>query len=257
MPDFELGLTRGSLEQRGLTHVLDKGLGPRGVEDVLEMAGDHIDIVKLGWGTAYVTNNLERKLAVLRDKRVVIGGTFFEVVYVKSAFDAYKRWLQSLGITHVEISDGTVEIPRERKLELIADFARDFTVLSEVGSKDSAVEFEADDWVQWIKEEKDAGAWKVITEAREGGTAGIFQADGAMRTDVIAEIEHAVDLHDLVWEAPTKSSQTWFIKQFGPDVNLGNIPPDEVIPLETLRLGLRGDTLKEVLLSDGEHVHAS
>ncbi len=257
MPDFDLGLTRGVREQRGLTHVLDKGLGPRGWEDVLEMSGDHIDIVKLGWGTAYVTNNLERKLAVLREKRVVIGGTFFEVVYVKGAFDGYKRWLQSLGITHVEISDGTVDIPRERKLELIADFARDFTVLSEVGSKDSAVEFEPDEWVQWIKEEKDAGAWKVITEAREGGTAGIFQSDGAMRTDVIAEIEQAVDFHDLVWEAPTKSSQAWFIKHFGPDVNLGNIPPDEVIPLETLRLGLRGDTLKEVLLSDGEHVHAS
>jgi len=257
MPGFELALTRGVLEQRGLTHVLDKGLGPRGWEDVLEVSGDYIDIVKLGWGTAYVTKNLERKLAVLRDKRVVIGGTFFEVVYVKGAFDAYKSWLQSLGLTHVEISDGTVEIPRERKLELIADFARDFTVLSEVGSKDSEVEFEPDEWVQWIKEEKDAGAWKVITEAREGGTAGIFQPDGSMRTGLIAEIEHAVDLHDLVWEAPTKSSQAWFIKQFGPDVNLGNIPPEEVIPLETLRLGLRGDTLKEVLLSDGEHVHAS
>ncbi len=253
MPDFDLGLQRSG----GLTHVLDKGLGPRGWEDVLEVSGDYIDIVKLGWGTAYVTKNLERKLAVLRDKRVVIGGTFFEVVYVKGAFDAYKRWLQGLGLTHVEISDGTVEIPRERKLELIADFARDFTVLSEVGSKDSSVEFEPDEWVQWIKEEKDAGAWKVITEARESGTSGLFQPDGSLRTDLIAEIEQAVGLRDLVWEAPTKSSQAWFIKHFGADVNLGNIPPEEVIPLETLRLGLRGDTLKEVLLSDGEHVHAS
>ena len=244
MPDFDLGLKRTG----GLTHVLDKGLGPRGWEDVLEMSGDYIDIVKLGWGTAYVTKNLERKLAVLRDKRVVIGGTFFEVVYVKGAFDEYKRWLQSLGLTHVEISDGTVEIPRERKLELVADFARDFTVLSEVGSKDSEVVFAPYEWVQWIKEEKDAGAWKVITEAREGGTAGIFRPDGGMRTGLIAEIEHSVDFHDLVWEAPTKSSQAWFIKHFGPDVNLGNIPPEEVIPLETLRLGLRGDTMLEVLL---------
>jgi phosphosulfolactate synthase len=252
MPGFDLGLKRTG----GLTHVLDKGLGSRGWEDVLEVSGDYIDIVKLGWGTAYVTKSLERKLEVLRGKRVVIGGTFFEVVYVKGAFDAYKRWLQSLGLTHVEISDGTVEIPRERKLELIADFARDFTVLSEVGSKDSAVEFESDEWVQWIKEEKDAGAWKVITEARESGTSGLFQPDGSMRTELIAEIEQAVDFHDLVWEAPTKSSQAWFIQHFGPDVNLGNIPPEEVIPLETLRLGLRGDTLKEVLLSDGEHVHA-
>jgi phosphosulfolactate synthase len=244
MPDFDLGLARDG----GLTHVLDKGLGPRGWEDVLEMAGEHIDIVKLGWGTSYVTSNLERKLAVLKDKRVVIGGTFFEVVYVRGKFDEYKQWLQKLGLTHVEISDGTVEIPRERKLELIADFARDFTVLSEVGSKDSDVVFAPYEWVEWIKEEKDAGAWKVITEAREGGTAGIFREDGDMRTGLIQEIEHSIDFHDLVWEAPTKKSQAWFIKHFGPSVNLGNIPPEEVIPLETLRLGLRGDTLKEVLL---------
>jgi phosphosulfolactate synthase len=244
MSDFDLGIAGDG----GLTHVLDKGLGPRGWEDVLEVAGEHIDIVKLGWGTAYVTNNLRRKLDVLKEKRVVIGGTFFEVVYVRGKFEEYKQWLRSLGLTHVEISDGTVEIPRERKLELIADFARDFTVLSEVGSKDSDVVFAPYEWVQWIKEEKEAGAWKVITEAREGGTSGIFRADGDMRTGLIQEIEHSIDFHDLVWEAPTKKSQAWFIKRFGPDVNLGNIPPEEVIPLETLRLGLRGDTLKEVLV---------
>jgi phosphosulfolactate synthase len=248
MTAFDLQLNRDG----GLTHVLDKGLGPRGWEDVLETSGDYIDIVKLGWGTAYVTKNLRRKLDVLEGKRVVIGGTFFEVVYVKNAFDDYKRWLNELGITHVEISDGTVAIPPDRKLELIADFARDFTVLSEVGSKDSEVVFAPYEWVEWIKEEKAAGAWKVITEAREGGTAGIFRADGDMRTGLIAEIEHAVDFHDLVWEAPTKASQAWFVKHFGPGVNLGNIPPEEVIPLETLRLGLRGDTLKEVLLRDDE-----
>ena len=253
MPAFDLDL--GLKRDGGLTHVLDKGLGPRGWEDVLEVSGDYIDIIKLGWGTSYVTKNLERKLAVLREKPVVIGGTFFEVVYLKGAFDDYKRWLVSLGLTHVEISDGTVEIPRERKLELIADFARDFTVLSEVGSKDSDVVFAPYEWVDWIKEEKDAGAWKVITEAREGGTAGIFRPDGQMRTGLIAEIEHSVDFHDLVWEAPTKASQAWFVKHFGPSVNLGNIPPEEVIPLETLRLGLRGDTLKEVL--GDEPVHAS
>ncbi|MGZ4290101.1 MAG: phosphosulfolactate synthase [Gaiellaceae bacterium] len=250
---FDLGLERDG----GLTHVLDKGLGPRAWEDVLETAGEHIDIVKLGWGTAYVTSNLERKLAVLKEKRVVIGGTFFEVVYVRGKFDEYKKWLSELGLTHVEISDGTIEIPRERKLELIADFARDFTVLSEVGSKDSDVVFAPYEWVQWIKEEKEAGAWKVITEAREGGTAGIFRSDGDMRTGLIAEIEHAVDFHDLVWEAPTKKSQAWFVKHFGPEVNLGNIPPEEVIPLETLRLGLRGDTLKEVLLGAAKPAAAS
>jgi phosphosulfolactate synthase len=235
---------------QGLTHVLDKGLGPRAWADVLETSGDYIDIVKLGWGTAWVTKGLERKLEILRGKPVVIGGTFFEAVYMKDQLDEYKQWLRDLGLTYVEISDGTVEIPRERKLELIADFARDFTVLSEVGSKDSEVVFAPYEWVEWIKEEKEAGAWKVITEAREGGTAGIFRPSGEMRTGLVDEIAHSIDFNDLVWEAPTKSSQAWFIKHFGPGVNLGNIPPDEVIPLETLRLGLRGDTLKEVLLHD-------
>jgi phosphosulfolactate synthase len=252
MPDssdrFDLGIARDG----GLTHVLDKGLGPRAWEDVLETAGNYIDIVKLGWGTAWVTQNLERKLAVLREKPVVIGGTFFEVVYARDKLEEYKRWLVRHGLTHVEISDGTIDIPRERKLELIADFAADFTVLSEVGSKDSEIVFAPYEWVQWIQEELGAGAWKVITEAREGGTAGIFRPSGEMRTGLVDEIAHSVDFHDLVWEAPTKAAQAWFIKHFGPEVNLGNIPPEEVIPLETLRLGLRGDTLKEVLLGDAE-----
>ena len=238
----------------GFTHVIDKGLGPRAWEDILEVAGEHISIVKLGWGTAYVTNNLERKLDVLSDKPVVIGGTFFEVCYAKGKLDDYKAWLQRLGLTHVEISDGTIEIPRDRKLELIADFARDFTVLSEVGSKDSSVEYTADEWVQWLQEELDAGAWKVITEAREGGTAGIFDSAGGMRTELIEEIANVVGPANIVFEAPTKAAQAWFVKQFGPSVNLGNIPPDEVIPLETLRLGLRGDTLKEML--SREHAEA-
>ena len=241
----------------GLTHVIDKGLGPRAWEDILETAGDYISIVKLGWGTAYVTQNLERKLDVLHDKPVVIGGTFFEVVYAKDKLDDYKRWLNELGLTHVEISDGTIEIPRERKLELIADFARDFTVLSEVGSKDSSVEYSVAEWTQWLNEELAAGAWKVITEAREGGTAGIFDSSGGMRTGLIEEIANVVGPANIVFEAPTKAAQAWFVKQFGPSVNLGNIPPDEVIPLQTLRLGLRGDTLKEVLLGDTQRVHAS
>ena len=234
----------------GLTHVIDKGLGPRAWEDVLETSGAYIDVVKLGWGTAYVTPNLRRKLDVLREKPVVIGGTFFEVVYLRGELESYKRWLQELGLTHVEISDGTVEIPRERKLELVADLARDFTVLSEVGSKDSSVEFAADEWTQWLREELDAGAWKVITEAREGGSAGIFTKSGEMRTELVCDIADAVPLEDVVFEAPTKAAQAWFVKQLGPEVNLGNIPPDEVIPLETLRRGLRGDTLREVLLGD-------
>ena len=253
MPAFDLQLGR----HVGLTHVLDKGLGPRAWADLLDVAGEHISIVKLGWGTAYVTGNLEQKLDVLRDKRVVMGGTFFEVVYLRDRLDDYKRWLTELGLDHIEISDGTIEIPRERKLELIADFARDFTVLSEVGSKDSSVEYTVDEWTSWLNEELEAGAWKVITEAREGGTAGIFDSGGGMRTDLIAEIANIVGPANIVFEAPTKASQAWFVKQFGPSVNLGNIPPEEVVPLETLRLGLRADTLKEVLLGGSEPVPAS
>ena len=234
----------------GITHVIDKGLGPRAWEDVLETSGDYIDIVKLGWGTAYVTRNLRAKLEVLGRKPVVIGGTFFEVVFVQDKLDGYKRWLQGLGLTHVEISDGVIELPRERKLELIEELARDFTVLSEVGSKDAEVVFAPYEWVTWIKEERDAGAWKVITEAREGGTAGIFDSSGGMRTELIGEIAEAVEPANVIFEAPTKAAQAWFVKALGPGVNLGNIPPDEVIPLETLRRGLRADTLKEVLLGD-------
>jgi phosphosulfolactate synthase len=246
MPNFDLGL--GS--HVGLTHVIDKGLGPRAWEDVLEVAGDHISIVKLGWGTAYVTRNLERKLDVLREKPVVIGGTFFEVLYSKGRLDDYKRWLDDLGLGHVEISDGTVDIPRDEKLALIADFARDFTVLSEVGSKDSSVEYTLAQWTQWLNEELEAGAWKVITEARESGTAGIFDSSGGIRTELIGEIANSVGPANIIFEAPSKAAQVWFVKRFGPSVNLGNIPPEEVIPLETLRFGLRGDTLKEVLLGD-------
>jgi phosphosulfolactate synthase len=236
--------------EAGLTHVLDKGLGPRAWEDVLETSGLYIDVVKLGWGTAFVTANLRKKLDVLREKRVVVGGTFFEAVWATGQLERYKQWLGELGFDHVEISDGAVEIPRGQKLELIADLARDFTVLSEVGSKDSSVEFTSEEWTQWLREELDAGAWKVITEAREGASSGIFTSDGAMRTDLVEEIGSAVDLDDVIFEAPTKAAQAWFVKRFGPTVNLGNIPPEEAIPLETLRRGLRADTLKEVLLGD-------
>jgi phosphosulfolactate synthase len=237
-------------DERGLTHVLDKGLGPRGWEDLLETAGEYIDIVKLGWGTAYVTRNLKRKLEVLADKPVVFGGTFFEVVYLKGRVEEYKAWLQDLGLTHVEISDGTIEMPRERKLELIADFSRDFTVLSEVGAKDAEVVYAPEQWVTWITEEIAAGAWKVITEGRESGTSGMYRPSGEMRTGLVAEIVAHVAPSSLIFEAPTKESQAWFVKQFGPTVNLGNIPVDEVIALETLRRGLRSDTLLDLLSHD-------
>jgi phosphosulfolactate synthase len=210
--------------------------------------------VKLGWGTSYVTRNLEKKIALYRSfaTPVVCGGTLFEVAYARDRLDEYKRWLIEQRFSHVEISDGTIEIPRDRKLELIEDFAQDFVVVSEVGSKDAEVNYAPYLWVQWIKEELESGSWKVVTEARESGTAGIFRPSGEMRTGLVDEIAHEIDVGEIIFEAPTKASQAWFVKQFGSDVNLGNIPPDEVIPLETLRVGLRADTLREVLLRERE-----
>jgi phosphosulfolactate synthase len=252
--DGFLNLPRRSPKPRreGLTHVIDKGLNLREIEGLFDTAGEYVDVVKLGWGTSYVTRNLEKKIALYRffDTPVVCGGTLFEAVVVRGKVDEYKRWLAEQRFSHVEISDGTIELERERKLELIADFAQDFTVLSEVGSKDADVNYAPYLWVEWIKEELEAGAWKVITEGREGGTAGIYRPSGEMRTGLVDEIVHEIEVGDLIFEAPTKASQAWFVKQFGPEVNLGNIPPEEVIPLETLRLGLRADTLKEVLLRD-------
>jgi phosphosulfolactate synthase len=238
----------------GLTHVIDKGLNLREIEGLFDTAGEYVDVVKLGWGTSYVTRNLEKKIALYRslETPVVCGGTLFEAVYGQGKMDDFKRWLEHYRFSHVEISDGTLEIPRERKLELIADFARDFTVLSEVGSKDAEVVYAPYQWVEWMREELAAGAWKVITEGREGGTAGIFRPTGEIRTGLIDEIVHGIDFGDIIFEAPTKASQAWFVRTFGPEVNLGNIPPEEVIPLETLRLGLRADTLNEILLRERE-----
>ena len=257
MPDFIDGFLGvparpGKPREVGVTHVIDKGLNLRDIEGLFDTAGDYVDVVKFGWGTSYVTRNLEKKIALYRSfgTPVVCGGTLFEAVVARGKLDQYKSWLVEQRFSHVEISDGAIEIPREQKLELIADFARDFTVLSEVGSKDAEVNYAPYLWVQWSKEELEAGAWKVITEARETGTAGIFRPTGELRTGLVDELTHEIDVGDLIFEAPTKAAQAWFVKHLGPEVNLGNIPPDEVIPLETLRLGLRADTIKEVLLAE-------
>lgn len=169
----------------------------------------------------------------------------------RGRIDGYRQWLTDQGFTSVEVSDGTIDMSRERKLELIELFAKDFQVLSEVGSKDAEEIYAPYQWVQWIKEELAAGSWKVITEARESGTAGIFRTTGEVRSGLIDEIAHEIDVSCLLFEAPQKAQQAWFIKHLGPDVNLGNIPPDEVIPLETLRRGLRSDTLSLILGLDG------
>jgi phosphosulfolactate synthase len=237
---------------QGLTHVIDKGLNLRDIEGLFDTAGEYVDIVKLGWGTSYVTRNLEKKIALYRsfETPVVCGGTLFEAVVARGKLDEYRSWLTENRLSHVEVSDGTIDLPREQKLELIAELAKDFVVMSEVGSKDAEVVYAPYQWVEWMKEELEAGSWKVITEGREGGTAGIYRPTGEMRTGLIDEIVHEIELADILFEAPTKASQAWFVSKFGPEVNLGNIPPEEVIPLETLRLGLRADTLKEILLRE-------
>jgi phosphosulfolactate synthase len=239
---------------QGLTHVIDKGMSLSEIEGLFDTAGDYVDVVKLGWGTSYVTQNLERKIALYRsfETPVVCGGTLFEAVVARDKLDEYKSWLATKRLSHVEVSDGTIDLPRERKLELIADLARDFVVLSEVGSKDADVVYAPYQWVEWMREDLDAGAWKVITEGRETGTAGIYRPSGDMRTGLIDEIVHGIDVGNVIFEAPAIAAQAWFVQRFGPEVNIGNVPPEEVIPLETLRLGLRADTLKEVLLRD-EH----
>ncbi len=237
----------------GMTHVMDKGLGLADIRSMVEMGGDYIDIVKLGWGTSYVTGILREKLDLYNSLGipVVCGGTLLEVAEVRGKIDGYRSWLFEQGFASVEVSDGTIDMPRERKLELISLFAQDFQVLSEVGSKDAEEISAPYQWVEWIKEEQQAGSWKVITEARESGTAGIFRTTGEVRSGLIDEIAHEIDVTTLLFEAPQKDQQAWFIKHFGPDVNLGNIPPDEVIPLETLRRGLRSDTMMDIFGLEG------
>jgi phosphosulfolactate synthase len=229
----------------GLTHVIDKGHAIAQIESLFAGSGDYVDIVKLGWGTSYVTKNLREKLALYRDlgASVVLGGTLLEVAIAQGKVDEYRRWVNDLGLTHVEISDGAVTIPHDEKLALIRSLAQDFTVLSEVGSKDDQVVIAPYKWVAMITAELEAGSWKVIMESRETGTAGLYRPDGEIRTGLVDEVTHYVDRDRLLFEAPQKAHQVWFVQQFGPNVNLGNIPPEEVIALETLRLGLRADTI--------------
>jgi phosphosulfolactate synthase len=231
---------------RGLTHVLDKGLSIAGVDGLMEVAGDAVDIVKLGWGTALVTGNLAAKLARYRahDVPVVLGGTLTEIALRDGRVDGLIAWCKELGIGHVEVSDGTIDLTAERKRELVARLAREFTVFSEVGSKDDERIMAPYRWVQEIEAELEAGAWKVIAEARESGTAGIFRPDGEVRMGLIDEIAHAIDPAQMIFEAPQRAQQVWFIRRFGSEVNLGNIAPDDVLSLETLRLGLRSDTME-------------
>ena len=230
----------------GLTHVLDRGLSLAQVDGLIEVAGSSVDIVKLGWGTAVATGNLEPKLERYREHGipVVLGGTLTELAIQQRRVDGLVEWLRRLGMEHVEVSDGTITLDPAEKRALIARLAGEgFTVLSEVGSKDAEMIMAPYRWVEQIQAELDAGAWKVIAEARESGTAGIYRPTGEIRQGLIDEIVHAIDAERLLFEAPLKEQQVYLIRRFGPDVNLGNIAPDDVLALETLRLGLRSDTM--------------
>jgi len=243
---FDLPPRSGKPRVTGLTHVLDRGLSLAQVDGLVEVAGDSVDIVKLGWGTALATGNLEPKLERFRAHGipVVLGGTLTELAIRDGRVDALVGWLRTLGLEHVEVSDGTITLSADSKLALIRRLAGEgFTVLSEVGSKDDTKIMAPYRWVEEIQAELEAGAWKVIAEARESGTVGIFRHDGEVRMGLIDEIAHAIDPAQMIFEAPQKDQQVWFIERFGPDVNLGNIAPDDVLSLETLRLGLRSDTM--------------
>jgi phosphosulfolactate synthase len=230
--------------EQGITHVLDRGLSVGEVEGLLEVAGEAIDLVKLGWGTALVTGNLERKLERYRAMEipVVLGGTLTELAIAQGRLEHLVEWIRELGLEHIEISDGTITMPHEEKLGLIERFCSEFTVLSEVGSKDDTRIMAPYRWVELIQKELEAGAWKVIAEARESGNVGIFRHDGEVRMGLIDEIAHAVAPNRILFEAPRKEQQVWFVRRFGPNVNLGNIVPEDVVSLETIRLGLRSDT---------------
>jgi phosphosulfolactate synthase len=240
--------------EQGITHVIDRGLSVAEVDGLLEVAGESVDIVKLGWGTAVVSANLEPKLKRYADHGipVVLGGTLTEVAIRQGRVDGLIAWLRELGLRHVEISDGTVEIEPDVKRELIERLAGEFTVFAEVGSKDVDFIMAPYVWVEQIERDLQAGAWKVIAEARESGTAGIYRHDGEPRTGLIEEIAHSIDPGKLIFDAPQQGQQVWLLKHFGTECNLGNIAPADVLSLETLRLGLRSDTVERFALGGGD-----
>jgi phosphosulfolactate synthase len=232
--------------ERGITHVIDTGLSVEAVEGLMESVAASVDVVKLGWGTAVVAANLRAKLEryAAHGVPVVLGGTLTEIAVRQGRVEGLVGWLHELGLRHVEVSDGTLAMERERKCELIGRLAEEFVVLSEVGSKDAQEIMAPYRWVEQIEAELEAGAWKVITEARESGTAGIFRPDGEVRMGLVDEIAHAIDPERLIFEAPRREQQVWFLLRFGLECNLGNIAPEDVLSLETLRLGLRSETVE-------------
>ncbi len=228
----------------GLTMVMDKGLSLQEVENFLENGSHYTDIIKLGFGTSVFTNKLQDKINLYKSANipVYLGGTLFEAYIVRNQFDDYVKLIEKLGITHIEVSDGSLDMNHDVKCNYIHTLSKNFTVLSEVGSKDAEKIIPPYEWIEQMETELQAGAWKVIGEARESGTVGIFRGTGEVRSGLVAEIIRKIPQADVIWEAPKKEQQVWFIQLYGSNVNLGNIAPNEIIPLETLRMGLRGDS---------------
>lgn len=235
--------------EEGITMMMDKGLSIREVENFIDSSANYTDLVKLGFGTSYLTNNLTEKIKLYKDAgmKVYLGGTLFEAFIVRNKFEDYIRLINDFGLNTVEVSDGSIYIHHDVKCEYISKLSEHATVLSEVGSKDADVLIPPHKWIEMIQKELEAGSWKVTAEAREGGNVGIFRNSGEIRSDLIEEINRKIEPSDILWEAPKKAQQVWFIKFLGANVNLGNIASNEIIPLECLRLGLRGDTFFQFL----------
>ncbi|MBC7451169.1 MAG: phosphosulfolactate synthase [Cytophagales bacterium] len=230
--------------ESGFTMVMDKGLSCREVEDLLSVSSNYIDIVKLGWATSFVTPKLKEKLAIYQSAGIpcYLGGTLFEAFIVRNQFDDYRKLLDKYNLAHAEVSDGSIELDHDLKCEYIATLAKQVTVLSEVGSKDAEKIIPPSKWIKLMNKELSAGAWKVIGEARESGNVGLFRSTGEVRSGLVEDILSAIPFEKIIWEAPQKEQQVFFVKLCGANVNLGNIAPNELIPLETVRLGLRSDT---------------
>ncbi len=230
--------------QHGITMVMDKGLSIRQAEDLIDSAAEQVDIVKLGFGTSAFAPNVKEKVKLYQKAniRVYVGGTLFEAFYVRGQMDDYKKYIDGLGLDTVEISDGSMVLPHDIKCNIIREYAKNYRVLSEVGSKEEGILISPTRWIKMMQTELQAGSWKVIAEARESGTVGIYRPNGQAHVMLINKIIKNVKSEDILWEAPKKPQQVYFIKQFGANVNLGNIAENEVIPLECLRIGLRGDT---------------
>lgn len=233
----------------GLTMMMDKGLSWRQAENFVDSCAELTDIVKLGFGTSYVTKDFERKLDIYHSAGLncYLGGTLFEAFVIRGMFDDYRKMIDKFKLRYAEVSDGSIVIDHDLKCKFIQDLSKDFTVLSEVGSKEEGILISPNKWINMMQTELEAGSWKVIAEARESGNVGIYRPNGTAHVALVNKITAKVNPEDILWEAPIKGQQVWFIKQFGPNVNLGNISHNEVIPLETLRLGLRGDTFHDFL----------